>query len=194
MRALRILAALVACFVLAGCHTDMWTQKKLKPQQESTFFSDMFGSRPRVDGTVARGLAKLDDAYWTGMVNGKLIDYIPMKVTKEVLYRGEERFNVVCANCHGRMGDGQGMIAMRGFSEKRPPQSFHNDRLRRMPVGHFYDVITNGYGVMYRQSPRVAQEDRWAIVAYIRALQLAFNARTTDVPASEMAKLEGTNP
>jgi mono/diheme cytochrome c family protein len=172
--------------VLAGCHTDMWVQPKSKPQHASEFFEDGMVSRPKVKGTVARGQQMDDPIYFTGRsADGKLIAAIPadramtelkLESYKDLLMRGKERYTVFCSPCHGQIGDGKGMIASRGLSLKRPVGNYHTDRLRQMPVGHFFDVMTNGYGVMYSVSTRVPVEDRWAIAAYIRVLQRSQNA------------------
>jgi mono/diheme cytochrome c family protein len=133
---------------------------------------------------------KLDDAFFTGFENGKLVEQFPIKVTKEVILRGQERFNIYCSHCHGKLGDGKGMIAQRGLVLARPPASYHTDRLREMPIGHFFDVITNGFGVMYRQAPSVDPIDRWAIAAWIRVLQLSQNGRVQDVPTDQINSLD----
>jgi mono/diheme cytochrome c family protein len=169
----------------------MVVQPKLRPLQESTFFADGQGSRPVVPGTIARGQLRADREFFTGESNGTLIDVIPVKITAEVLARGQERFTIYCSPCHDRTGSGRGMIVRRGFSQ---PPTFHQDRLRDAPAGHFYRVITNGYGAMYSYASRVTPEDRWAIVAYIRALQLSQHARLSDLPPEDRAKLEGGAP
>lgn len=191
LRRLRLAALALGLFAV-GCHTDMWVQPKAKSQSLSEFSSweQQSNSRVPVSGTVARGQARLDDAFFTGFENGQMIDRFPIKVTKEVLARGQERFDIYCSHCHGRLGDGKGMIAQRGLVLARPPATYHTDRLREMPVGHFYDVITNGYGVMYRQAPNVDPADRWAIVAWIRVLQLSQNGRIADVPNDEISRLD----
>jgi mono/diheme cytochrome c family protein len=135
-----------------------------------------------VEGTVARGDLREDAYLYTGKINGNPGDYMPFPVTAEVLARGHERFNVYCTPCHGRVGDGNGFIPSRGL--RRPP-SYHIDRLRKVPLGYFFDVITNGFGVMQDYSAQVAPRDRWAIAAYIRALQLSQNATSADVPAGQ---------
>lgn len=163
---------------LAGCHTDMWRQPKMEAFAESDFYADGAGSRPLVPGTIARSHNREDAAYYTGTQNRRLVTEIPVKVDMALLARGQERFDVYCSPCHGRTGNGQGMIAQRGFTQKRPVGNYHTDRLRNMPVGHFYDVITNGYGTMYSYASRIEPQDRWAIVAYVRALQLSQNAPT----------------
>lgn len=169
----------------AGCHTDMWVQPKQMPLDDSTFFADGQASRPLVPGTVARGHLQEDTKFFTGRdEKGQLLTELPMKLSqkdlKALLLRGEERFNIYCSPCHGRTGDGQGMITKRGLALRRPPANYHTDRLRKMPIGHFYDVMTNGYGVMFSYASRVEPQDRWAIAAYIRALQLSENASAED--------------
>jgi len=193
MKSLKIgLLGLVAMSV-AGCHTDMWRQPKHEPLDASEFFADGQASRPLLPGTIARDHLREDGAFFTGSENGKWIDKMPLEVTKELVKRGQERYDIYCSPCHGRTGDGKGMIALRGFQLKRPVGNYHTDRLRNMPVGHFYDVITNGYGAMYSYASRVEPQDRWAIVAYIKALQLSQNATVEDADAEGKAKLAMTN-
>ena len=172
-----------ACFILlstVGCYRDdMRNQPKYKALEESTFFADGRAARPIVEGTVARGQLRIDDHLYAGKVNGELADTFPMAITAEFLARGQERYNIYCSLCHDRVGNGNGMIVQRGFKR---PSSFHIDRLREVPVGHFFDVITNGFGVMYDYAARVKPRDRWAIVAYIRALQLSQHASVADLP------------
>lgn len=183
---------ILACtLVAAGCHTDMWQQQKVYPMQESTFFADGQTARPLPKGTIARDHLRADDAFFTGFQNGKLITTFPLPVTKELILRGQERFNIYCTPCHGRLGDGEGMIAQRGFALRRPPATYHTDRLRKMPVGHFYDVITNGYGAMFPYAARVEPQDRWAIVSYIRVLELSQNAGAADVNPAEIQAAAG---
>jgi mono/diheme cytochrome c family protein len=165
----------------AGCHTDMWQQPRINPLDESTFHENGQASRPLPEHTVARGHLKEDTAFFTGRVNGKLVDTIPMTVDKNLLLRGQDRFKIYCVPCHGQIGDGQGMIAKRGFTLRRPVGNYHSDRLRKMPVGHFYDVMTNGYGAMFSYASRIEPQDRWAIAAYIRALQFSQFAPKTAV-------------
>ena len=173
---------------LSGCNTDMWRQPKQEPLDESEFYADGAANRPLVPGTIARGQLREDDAYFVGAANGKWLDGFPagIKVDKDLLGRGQERFNIYCTPCHGRLGDGQGMIAHRGFTLKRPVGNYHTDRLRKMPVGHFYDVITNGYGAMFSYASRIEPQDRWAIVAYSRALQLSQYATPADLDPKEV--------
>ena len=150
---------------------------------ESNFFGDGRSERPLIDDTVARGQLRTDVPRFTGKEGGKDIAYFPIQITHDDLVRGRERFDIYCSPCHGRLGDGNGMIVERGF---RHPPSYNDDRLRTVPVGHFFDVITNGYGSMYSYGSRVAVDDRWRIAAYIRALQLSQNAGAQDVPAGAM--------
>ncbi len=157
----------------------MHNQPKYIPLRESDFFADHRSERPLVDGTVARGDVEVDDLLYTGKVNGQLSTVFPFPITWEVMQRGQERFNIFCSPCHSRTGDGDGMVVRRGF---RAPPSFHIDRLRQAPPGHFFDVITNGFGAMPDYKPQVPVRDRWAIVAYIRALQASTAAGVGDVP------------
>jgi hypothetical protein len=142
-----------------------------------------------VTGTVARGELDADEFFYTGKSNGTLVDTFPFPITREVLLRGQERYNIFCSPCHDRVGNGQGMIVQRGF---RRPSSFHNDRLRGAPVGYFFEVITKGFGTMYDYADRVPPRDRWAIIAYIRALQLSQHATLDEVPPEEQQHLAGT--
>lgn len=186
------LLTLSALLVLTpGCRRDMFNQPRYNPLSSSDFFPDGAGSRPLVPGTVARGHLDEDQAFYTGKVGTNLVETFPFPITHAVLDRGRERFDIYCSVCHGRTGDGNGMIVQRGFPM---PPSYHINRLRQAPVGHFVDVITQGYGVMYSYAARVEPADRWAIAAYIRALQLSHNAPLADVPSSERAKLEGRSP
>ncbi len=166
--------------LLAGCRLDMHVQPKFKPLEENNFYSDLRASRPLIGGTVARGQLNEDTYLHTGFVNGKEGDVMPFPATKEVLERGQERFNIYCSPCHSQLGDGNGMIVQRGF--KRPP-SYHIERLRQAPIGHFFNVMTKGYGAMADYASQVPVNDRWAIAAYIRVLQLSQHAVPGDVPA-----------
>lgn len=179
---------------LTGCHLDMWIQPKVKSQSENNFYSDGKGTRLPVEGTVAFGEAKADNEFYTGFTaDGKLVKEFPIAVDEALLKRGKERYDIFCSHCHGAIGDGKGMIAQRGFEMARPVGDYHTDRLREMPVGHLYDVITNGYGTMYPQGARVKPLDRWAIVAYVRALQLSQYAGAADLDADAAKKL-GVSP
>jgi len=184
------LACLGLLFLLAGCRPDMFQQPKYNPLSASDFFPDGAGSRPLAPGTVARGRLEENQPFYTGKRGTNLLEAFPMQVSRAVLDRGRERYDIYCSVCHGRTGAGNGMIPQRGFPA---PPSYHIDRLRQAPVGHFFDVMTQGYGVMYSYASRVAPEDRWAIVAYIRALQLSHDARLEDVPPVERAGLESAS-
>ena len=165
----------------------MVSDGRIKPLEESKFFSNGTTARQPVLGTVARGELHEDTAFFDGEVNGRLVTGFPMPVTKPLVERGRERFDIYCSVCHGRTGAGNGMIPQRGFPS---PPTFHQDRLRNAPPGYFFGVMTHGYGVMYSYADRVPPADRWAIVAYIRALQLSQNARPNDIPVEERSKLE----
>jgi mono/diheme cytochrome c family protein len=172
----------------AACRQDMHDQPKYIPLRPSDFFGDGRSERPLLEGTVARGHLKDDVAFYTGKgSDGKPVDDFPFPVTKEVVERGRQRFNIYCTPCHGHLGDGNGMIPQRGF---RHPPTYHQDRLRKVPNGYIFDVITTGFGAMQDYSAQVSPADRWAIVAYIRALQLSENATAADVPASERGALD----
>lgn len=180
---------LASLLLLAGCHLDMYQQPKIKSQSENLLFSDSRGTRMPVMGTIEFGKPREDTVFYTGyMENGKLAREFPIVINEKVMARGRERFNIYCQHCHGAAGDGKGMIAQRGFALVRPIGNYHTDRLRQMPVGHFFDVITNGYGTMYGHASRIKPEDRWAIVAYIRALQFSQSADAADLDAEARAK------
>lgn len=169
-----------------GCHQDMYNQPRYEPLEESDFFDDGRASRPLVPGTVYRGQLPADSVLLTGSRDGELIDELPVELDKSLLLRGEERFNIYCSVCHDRTGEGNGMIVERGY--RRPP-TLHSDRLRGVPLGHFFDVTTNGFGAMPAYSPQISVDDRWAIVAYIRALQLSQFAKANDLPVDLRDKL-----
>jgi mono/diheme cytochrome c family protein len=180
---------MVCALFLVGCRLDMHIQPRYNPLDPSEFFGDGRSARPEVPGTVARGNLRSDELLYTGKVNGQLADVFPFPITRAVLERGRERYNIYCAPCHDYTGSGRGMVVQRGFP---PPPSYQIDRLVKAPAGHFFDVITNGYGTMYNYAARVTPEDRWAITAYIRALQLSQHASLEDVPAQEREHLAGT--
>jgi len=222
LRFMRACVALTVGLTIVGCHTDMWVQPKVKPLSESDIFPDDQSSRPTVPHTVARGFLKTDQEYhtgWTGgelklepasgkqeIVGGQIVDKIPAAALAafkgdrmKMLERGRDRFDIYCSPCHSRIGDGNGMIAQRGFSQRRPPGNYHTDRLRKMPIGHFYQVITEGYGVMYSYASRVETQDRWAIAAYIRVLQKSQNAKPSELRPEEVTQasqnvLKSANP
>lgn len=191
-RALPTLIVVFAALVLTGCHQDMWVQPKAKSQSKSdVLFTDGSNTRGVVAGTVAFKQAKTDREFHTGFDrSGNLVKVFPMAVTEEAMKRGQDRFRVFCVPCHGELGNGQGMIAKRGYTLARPVGNYHTQRLRDMPVGHFFDVITNGYGTMFPFRARIKPEDRWAIVAYVRALQESQYTPISSIPAEERAKLE----
>jgi hypothetical protein len=177
---LRLLPAF-ALVALSGCDMlDMYDEPRFEPLEASTFFDDGTSARPLVAGTVARGDLREDEGFYSGKVDGKYVTKLPVDLDQPFLLRGQERFNIYCSPCHGRVGDGNGMIVERGF--RRPPSFVGTERLRKAPVGHFYDVISNGFGAMPSYASRVAPHDRWAIVAYIRALQRSQNGSVDDVP------------
>jgi mono/diheme cytochrome c family protein len=181
-------ASLIAIALLfASCRPDMTNQPKAIPLSKSDFFSNGANARQPPAHTVARGDARENTAFYTGQTNGTYVTQLPVKLTRDVMIRGRERFDAICAECHDRTGSGNGMVVQRGFPQ---PPSFHVDRMRNAPIGHFFDVITNGYGVMYSYATRVEPEDRWAIAAYIRALQLSHNTALSDVDSADRATLD----
>lgn len=182
-------AATLLTATLAGCHTDMWHQPKLKAQSENRFFVDGKTDRTPVANTVAVGQLRAEQAFYTGKEGGKPVSQLPMPVTMELLKRGQTQYNAFCSPCHGKSGDGQGMIAQRGLALRRQPASFHTDRLRGMPIGYFYDVITNGFGVMYGYASRIEPEDRWAIAAYVRALQKSYYTQMNELTPEDIQRL-----
>jgi mono/diheme cytochrome c family protein len=181
----RFAVGLVA--LLAGGCPNMDRQSNYRPLEPAPFFKNQTTARAIPAFTVARDSARAEAAVSAARVNGALVQDVPVPVTLGLLQRGRERFTIYCAVCHGADGYGDGIIVRRGFP--RPP-SYHDHRLLDAPAGHFFEVITNGYGAMYSYADRVAPEDRWAIVAYIRALQLSRHASIDDVPPSERAHLE----
>ncbi len=198
--------ALLALTALTGCHIDMWRQPTIhSAQRESPFFKDKISTRPIVAGTIARGKLKDDPEYFEAVTNnGKnLVAEIPARALNSfagktdaekrlaMIKRGQNRFNIYCTPCHGKTGNGNGMIAQRGFALRRPPGNYHTKRLREMPIGHFYDVIANGYGTMYAYASRIQDvNDRWAVASYIRALQLSQDAMDSDIPEANRTQAE----
>ena len=194
---------LMICLLLAtGCRQDMHDQPKFKPLRPNAMFDDGGLARPLVEGTVPRASARDESFRPSWLVTSKpsavsepndvsKASQFPIPVTGEVLDRGEDRFNIYCAVCHGRVGDGRGMVVQRGF---RQPPSYHIDRLRAAPIGHFYDVVTNGFGAMPSYGDQLTTRDRWAIIAYIRALQLSQHASISDVPSEKRGKLDTGGP
>jgi mono/diheme cytochrome c family protein len=174
---------LTTIILFSGCRLDMHVQPKQNPLSRSDFFPDQRSERPPVEGTVARGQLHADTYFYTGKIGNNPGDYMPFPVTMEVLQRGRERYNIYCSPCHSLLGDGNGFVPSRGFPRK--PPSYHIERLQKAPLGYFYDVITNGFGIMPDYAAQIPPEDRWKIVAYIRALQLSQNATRADVPAGQ---------
>jgi len=177
---------LVAALGAAGCRQDMHNTPVAQPLRESLFVKNVSASRVPVEGTIARGTLQDDAVFFTGKEAGAVANALPFALTAEVLDRGEQRFNIYCTPCHGLSGQGDGMVVRRGY---RQPPSFHVDRLQAAPLGHFYDVMTNGFGAMPDYRAQIAPRDRWAIAAYVRALQLSQHAAATDIPAEERQKL-----
>lgn len=187
-------ASLIGLALLSGCHQDMWNQPKVRPFDPSSFFGNGSADRMPVPHTVDQAHFWTDEGRYTGftgtrIVNGKLIPgrlvtKFPIKITMADLQRGQQRYDIFCSPCHGALGNGKGMIAERGFALRRQPASYLTKRLRDMPIGHFYDVMTNGYGVMYSYASRITPDDRWRIAAYIRVLQRSADAKLADIPAN----------
>jgi len=206
----RIVPTLVVVLLASCDRLDMYDQPRYEPLEASDFFSDGLSARKPVEGTIPRGGLRNDEPFYTGKEEGKLVSQIPeaafrathgrnpqhfnrpydetsqAELRRALLERGQERFNIYCSVCHGRLGDGDGMIVRRGF---RKPPSYHIDRLRQAPAGHFYDVMNNGFGAMASYANRIDVDDRWAIVAYVRALQLSQNAQPEDVPGEQRGAL-----
>ena len=180
------LAVLIA--LTSACRIDMQVQPKQNPLSRSDFYPDQRSARPLIEGTVARGELQADQYFYTGKIGSNPGDYMPFPVTKEVLERGRERYDIFCAPCHSRVGDGQGFVPARGFS--RRPSSYHIPRLEKAPLGYFFDVMTNGFGIMADYASQIPPDDRWRIVAYIRALQLSQNATLNDVPPGQKVPSE----
>ena len=186
-RGLFAAAALVA-LAATGCRQDMHDQPKLKPYRSSEFFANGSGFQEIPAHTVARGTVHEDTPYFSGrLADGTPTSELPVPMTRALLLRGQERFNIFCSPCHGRLGDGRGMVVQRGYKQ---PTSYHDERLRQAPVGYFFDVMTNGFGVMSSYAPQIPVADRWAIAAYIRALQLSQHVDAASLSAEERARLD----
>src|ERR1700723_1493751 len=183
------LAGVVCMLTLAACRQDMHDQPRYKPLAGTNFFGDGRSARPVVEGTVARGQLRIDSARYAGKLDGQEVDVFPFPITEKDLVRGQARFNIYCSPCHSRVGDGNGMVVRRGFRQAAP---YHTERLIKAPIGHFFDVITNGFGAMPSYASRLEPDDRWRIAAYIRVLQLSENAAVEDVPPDQRAQLEKT--
>jgi mono/diheme cytochrome c family protein len=181
-------AVAVLALTLAGCRQDMHDAPRYEVFEANAGYADNRASRTAPAGTVARGYLRDDEALYTGKVNGQFVDTFPLAISHDDLLRGQQRFNVYCTPCHGRLGDGQGMVVQRGL---RQAASYHQDRLRQERIGYFFDVATNGFGAMQGYAEQVSVRDRWLIAAYIRALQLSQYASVNDVPADRRGDLDG---
>ena len=183
----------VACVALplTGCMRDMQDQPKYKNLRGSDFFADGKSARDQEEGTVAQGQLRQDPHFFEGKVDGVDATTFPMPVDRPLLQRGQERFNIYCSVCHGRTGEGNGMVVQRGFPA---PPSYHIERLKQAPVGYIYNVITNGFGRMYSYAAEVEPRDRWAIVAYIRALQQSQDTDLTELSPEERGELDKPAP
>jgi mono/diheme cytochrome c family protein len=170
-----------------ACRQDMHDAPRYNPLRASVFFANGSSARPLLANTVARGQLREDRHLYEGIVDGKPAETFPFPITDQVMRRGQERYTVFCTPCHGRTGEGNGMIVERGF---RKPPSYHEDRLRNAPVGYFYDVMTHGFGAMQDYASQLPVADRWAIAAYIRALQFSQRAVVDDVPADKRPELD----
>lgn len=177
-----LLSAVFCLLTVAGCRQDMHNQPKYRPLRPSTLFADKSSARPQVEGTVARGALYEDEAFFTGKVGQATVKEMPFAISEHDLNRGQERFNIFCSPCHDRTGSGKGMVVQRGY---RTPPSLHDPRLRSADPGYIFDVITNGFGVMPDYKAQIDPRDRWRIVAYVRALQLANSATAADVPGGD---------
>ena len=184
---LALAAMSVALLALGACRQDMHNQPKYIPLRDSDFFANGSSARPLPEDTVARGTLEDDAVFYTGKENGQPVTELPIALTQQLLDRGEQRYDIYCSPCHDRSGSGEGMIVRRGY--KQPP-SYHIDRLREAPIGHFFDVMTNGFGAMPDYAGQIKAEDRWAIIAYIRALQLSEHATLDDVPAADRSRIQ----
>ncbi len=183
----RLLLAACCLLLLVGCRQQMAETGREKPLDQSALFEDRRLARPLVPGTVARGQLQADAAFYTGKAGDALVELLPVPLTKDLLVRGRDRYEIFCTPCHGRVGTGEGAVTKRGL---RPPPSYHIPRLREAPLGHFFDVMTNGFGVMPDYAAQVPPADRWAIAAYIRTLQVSQGISVADLTAEERAALE----
>jgi mono/diheme cytochrome c family protein len=185
-RVLGVAAVVVSTLALGACRQDMHNQPKYRGLRATAFFADGGSARPLVEGTVARGTLQEDVAFFTGKMGSATVKELPFPVDDAVLARGQERYDIYCTPCHDATGSGRGMVVQRGF--KQPP-SFHDDRLRNADAGYFFDVMTNGFGAMPDYRTQLAARDRWAVVAYVRALQLSQHAAPSDVPGGDPTKV-----
>jgi mono/diheme cytochrome c family protein len=188
---IRLIVVVLAALVVVGCRQDMHDQPKYRPLRASTFFGDGLSARPVVEGTVARGQLNDDELLHTGKQNGNVAAVFPFPIDQAVMNRGRQRYDIYCSPCHGLTGLGDGMIVRRGY--RRPPP-LSDQRLREAPAGHFVDVMTQGFGAMPDYAVQLAPADRWAVAAYIRALQLSTHASLSDVPAAARHTLKAATP
>jgi mono/diheme cytochrome c family protein len=187
------LALALTLVLLAGCRSEMYEQPRYEPYEPSAFFEDGTSARPLVAGTVPRDdprggppAGASADVFYSGWEKGRLAETVPFSVDRAVLERGQQRYRIYCTPCHGESGDGRGIVVRRGFN---PPPPYFSDELRRQPIGHFFDVMTRGYGTMYSYAARVPPRDRWAIAAYIRVLQLSQHAVAAELPPEDRNQL-----
>jgi mono/diheme cytochrome c family protein len=183
----RLIAAALVLLTCAACRQDMHDQPKYTAYKPSDFFADKRSARPTVEGTIAQGHLNEDELLYAGRVGGQPATMFPFAIDEPLMRRGRERYDIFCSPCHGLTGDGDGMVVQRGY--RRPP-SFHIDRLREAPPGHIYDVITNGFGAMPDYVAQIPVRDRWAIAAYMRALQLSQNSVASQLPADMQGRLK----
>ncbi len=181
--------ALIALVLVAGCRQDMHDQNKYQAFERNDFFDDQRASRPLVDGTVPRGLLEADEVFFSGLEGNAMVAKVPLAIDRELLERGRERYDIFCSPCHDRVGMGNGMIVQRGYKQ---PSSFHEARLVEVADGYFFQAISNGFGVMPSYARQVPVRDRWAIVAYIRALQLSQSAKVADLEPYDLNAMKAS--
>ena len=184
---LQMLGGLIALSWLGACRQDMHDQPRYEPMEASAFFADGSSMRPQVKGSVARGELRLDKHLYEGKIDGEFARSFPFEITEQILDRGQNRYQIFCSACHSSTGNGEGMVVKRGM---RQPPSYHIERLRDVEHGYLFDVITNGFGGMYDLADKLTAEDRWAVVAYVRALQISQNATLEDLPPEMRGSLE----
>ena len=181
-----LIILLLLTLPIGGCRQQMADQPHQRPLEVSNFFDDRMASRPIEPGTVARTGREENSYLLSGKIDGKLADAFPFEITMDMLKRGQERYEIFCSPCHDRLGTGQGMIVRRGFT---PARSFHDLRLRDAPAGHYFEIMTQGFGPMPSYANQLSEQDRWAVIAYIRALQFSRNAKVSELPPEDRAKL-----
>ncbi|RIK40362.1 MAG: quinol:cytochrome C oxidoreductase [Chloroflexi bacterium] len=186
-RTLTLIGLLVGLGITTACTLDMHQQPRYDPLEPSAFFADGASARPRVADTVARGQLRLDDHLYTGRIDNRFAQTFPFTVTLQTLERGRERYNIFCAPCHGLVGDGDSIMTEYGM---RTPNSFHDPDVAGQPPGYYFAIISNGTRIMPSYAARISPEDRWAIVAYIRALQMSQNIDVSQLSPEDLAVLE----